>query len=198
MISSQSRIVVSRWAMIRQVQPRGAGCRRRSFRSSGQARLWLRRESRGWDRATRARAICSRWRWPPEKFRPCSLTIASVAATALQAGRGGSPRRPPPGPAGRREPSRPRASSSRGLSLRRGRCRQSTSPTGVDKDLVRQIARGAGHRGGSRPLQGWYSPAASRPIVDFPLPELPTRAMRWPGRATNEKSLIKGSSTVRL
>ena len=45
---------------------------------------------------------------------------------------------------------------------------------------------------------GLVEPVISRASVDLPLPEPPTRAIRWPGRITSEKSLMSGSSTVRL
>ena len=35
-------------------------------------------------RRTSARAICSRWRWPPEKFRPCLADSRAIAAAPLK------------------------------------------------------------------------------------------------------------------
>ncbi len=76
MISSQSRIVVSRWAMIRQVQPRRRRLSSTILSVLGSSALVASSRIRRLGSRTRALAICSRWRWPPEKFRPCSATAA--------------------------------------------------------------------------------------------------------------------------
>ena len=69
MISSQSRIVVSRWAMIRQVQPRRRRLSSTIISVLGSSALVASSRIKRLGSRTRARAICSRWRWPPEKFR---------------------------------------------------------------------------------------------------------------------------------
>ena len=76
MIRSQSRIVVSRCAMIRQVQPRRRRLSSTIISVFGSSALVASSRIKRLGLRTSARAICSRWRWPPEKFRPCSLTAA--------------------------------------------------------------------------------------------------------------------------
>jgi hypothetical protein len=44
------------------------------------------------------------------------------------------------------------------------------------------------------PLHGSYSPTASRASVDFPDPDAPTSATRWPGASVSEKFSSSGGS----
>ncbi len=76
MISSQSRIVVSRWAMIKQVQPRRRRLSLTTRSVFGSSALEASSRITRLGSRARARAIWSRWRWPPEKFRACSATTA--------------------------------------------------------------------------------------------------------------------------
>ena len=197
MISSQSRIVVSRWAMIRQVQPR-----RRRLSSTIVSVL-----------GSSALVASSRIKQAgvahqgPGDLQPLALAAGevppllgdgrAVAAPPLQ--QVAVDRRVEPG---LDQPVRSGSVSSQRVRLSRTvpsnrQISASTSATELTK-TSRGSRRAACRRRGSRRSRAGRAPPARRPIVDLPLPELPTRAMRWPGRATSEKSLISGSSTVRL
>ena len=78
-ISSASEIVESRWAMTKVVRPSIASRRPRLIAASVVASTEEVASSRIRIRgsASSARAIATRWRWPPERVSPRSPTIVS-------------------------------------------------------------------------------------------------------------------------
>ena len=180
MISSASRTVDSRCAMITQAQPRRRRLSAITCSVSGSSALVASSSTSRAGLGTRARASSSRCRWPPLKFRPPSSTRLWM---------------PPARPATRSKMAASRSAALTASSVRRRRPTASGCPrrcprtarcpgrrrTPTTRSPPGQISARGLPSSSIWPDHGSYRPVTSRPIVDLPLPEPPTIASRRPG-----------------
>ena len=125
---------------------------------------------------TRARAMATRWRIPPESWaglafsNPPSPTSSTSSATAS-----GSWRRP---------------TSSRASRMLAATDRQGSSDGSWKATPMRRWRRSSSGEAPAmsmEPSSGWSSPATSRRAVDLPQPEGPMRAQNPPGGTCRSK-----------
>ena len=180
MISSQSRMVLSRWATIRQVQPR----RRRL---SSTALLGRRDPGRWWPRPAPACVGCQRQR--PGDLQPLALAAAEVAAAlldraAVAAGAGDDVLVDAGVPGRLDQVGVGDGGVPQGQVVAHGALEQADVLVHHRQRADQRAARGMSARGcpSNRisPLQGACRPATSRATVLLPDPEPPTSATRCP------------------
>ena len=192
MISSQSRIVLRRWAMMMQVQPRRRRLSSIAFSVIGSSAAVASSSTRIVGLPTSARAISIRWRWPPLKFVPPSRDVAIVIAgrvamsSWIDASLSAWRCRPRHGRVPQREV------------VARGALEQEDVLIDIGERIGEHLRRNLRQRPAvdseSRPPR-LVQAADQPPSVDLPLPEAPTSATRMPGSSVEGEPSISGGSS---